>query len=186
MKRVMTWLLAAATAGALATIFVYSGTFNVAADVPHSALTSRLMEVVRDRSIAARVKDIEVPKLDDSQLIAEGAEHYAAMCADCHLAPGVGRSDIRDGLYPAPPNLTERIPVGDAEMFWVIKHGIKMSAMPAWGRTHDDPSIWGLVAFVRRLPELSSEQYQALVKATAKSHRHHNHDGHDHHGGSKP
>ena len=47
--------------------------------------------------------------------------------------------------------------------FWVIKHGIKMSAMPAWGSSHDDPTIWSMVAFLRKLPELSPEQYKSIV-----------------------
>jgi len=106
--------------------------------------------------------------------------HYAAMCADCHLAPGVGKSDIRDGLYPTPPNLTERIPASAAEMFWVIKHGIKMSGMPAWGRTHDDSSIWGLVAFLQKLPDLTPAQYQALARTEEESHHQHSHDQTEH------
>ena len=184
MKLLITCFLAVVATGVLAAILVYSGAFNVAADVPHWTLTTRLIEIVRDRSIAARARNIAVPALDDARLIAEGARHYAAMCADCHLEPGVEKSEIRDGLYPTPPNLTERIPARAAEMFWVIKHGIKMSAMPAWGRTHDDQSIWGLVAFLRKLPELTSEQYQALIETRGEGQRHHDHDAHEHHGDS--
>src|SRR5215813_1512579 len=145
-------------------VFAYSGLFDVAADAPHSALVSRFIETIRDRSISVRVTAIKVPALDDSKLLAEGGQHYAAMCVDCHLAPGTKQSEIREGLYPQPPDLTEHVDASPAEMFWVIKHGIKMSAMPAWGKTHDDRSIWGLVAFVQKLPALTPEQYQALVR----------------------
>src|SRR5262249_39168176 len=119
-------------------IFVYSGMFDVAADVPHSSLVNWAMAVVRDRSIAVRTEEIQVPTLDDTKLIAQGAEHYDSMCVGCHLAPGVKDSEIRTGLYPQPPDLTEHMHARAAEMFWVIKHGIKMTAMPAWGKTHDD------------------------------------------------
>jgi mono/diheme cytochrome c family protein len=198
MKLLKIGLVIAVVVAALAAVIVYSGVFDVAADVPHSALVYRLMEAVRDRSIAVRVKDIQVPPLDDPKLVTEGAEHYDAMCVGCHLAPGVKESEIRDGLYPQPPNLTEHIHASPAEMFWVIKHGIKMSAMPAWGKTHDDQSIWGLVAFLRKLPELTPDQYQALVNASDENHHHqhrHGHDraergaedkGHSHHGSHKP
>lgn len=47
--------------------------------------------------------------------------------------------------------------------FWVIKHGIKMSAMPAWGPTHDDATIWSMVAFLQKLPILDATQYKAIV-----------------------
>ena len=153
--------------------------------MPHSDLIARLIQAIRDRSIAVRVKDIQVPALDDSHLIAEGAEHYAAMCADCHLAPGVDKTDIRDGLYPVPPNLTKHIAANAAEMFWVVKHGIKMSAMPAWGKTHDDHSIWGVVAFLQKLPALTPEQYQALLTPGDAVHRHEHRHSHDHSDASK-
>src|SRR4249919_1659301 len=132
---------------ALAAIVIYLGIFDVAADVPHSAFASSVIELVRDRSIAARSKDIQVPPLDNLKLIEEGARHYAEMCAGCHLAPGQKQSELRNGLYPKPPDLTARFQATPAEEFWVIKHGIKMSAMPAWGAAHDDSTIWAIVAF---------------------------------------
>ena len=188
MKFLTILLLIGSVVAALAALFVYSGVFDVAADVPHSALVYGLMETVRERSIAMRVKSIAVPVLDDPQLVTQGARHYADMCTDCHLAPGVKQSAMRDGLYPQPPNFTEHIHAKPAEMFWVIKHGLKMSAMPAWGKTHDDQSIWGLVAFLQKLPELTPDQYQILVNTSGQSdhppHRHHHHGpedtGHSH------
>jgi mono/diheme cytochrome c family protein len=116
-----------------------------------------------------RIGDVQVPPLDDPKLAAEGAKDYADMCVECHLAPGRKESELREGLYPQPPNLTEHIRAGPAEKFWVIKHGIKMSAMPAWGRTHDDQRIWSLVAFLEKLPELTSDQYRALVDASSEA-----------------
>jgi mono/diheme cytochrome c family protein len=170
-------------------VFAYSGLFNVAADTPHWAFVSRVIEIARDRSISVRATAIEAPVLNDPKLLAEGGQHYAAMCVDCHLAPGAKQSEMREGLYPQPPDLTKHVNASPAEMFWVIKHGIKMSAMPAWGKTHDDRSIWGLVAFVQKLPELTRDQYQALVGTGddvhdlrtqrprgAHPHHHHEHD----------
>jgi len=179
-----------------ATAFVYFGVFNAAADVPHWPVVHSLMETVRQRSIAMRAKDIQVPPLDDSKLIADGAEHYSAMCIGCHLAPGMTDSEIRPGLYPQPPNLSQRLNVPPAEMFWAIKHGIKMSAMPAWGSSHDDQAIWGMVAFLQKLPDMTPEQYKALTQSSGggeEGHHHHHDDaaagsgeaeeGHHHHDG---
>ena len=184
MTRAKTWILIGAAAAALAALFVYSGVFDVAADMPHSALVYAAMEVVRDRSVSVRSKDIQVPPLNDPKLIADGAEHYDAMCANCHLAPGSQQSEMREGLYPQPPNLTEKIDLEPAAMFWVIKHGIKMSAMPAWGKTHDDQSIWGIVAFLQKLPELTPGQYETLVPRVESIHHDHQHS-HDHDSGRR-
>jgi hypothetical protein len=70
--------------------------------------------------------------------------------------------------------------VNPAETFWTIKHGIKMSAMPAWGATHDDQAIWGIVAFLRKLPGMTPEQYQAMTKSSSEDeggHHHHHGEG---------
>lgn len=152
-------------------VFVWSGAYNIAADDPHWPLTEWLMDTARDRSIAARAADVVVPTLDDESLIRSGAGNYDAMCAGCHLLPGVERSEASAGLYPAPPNLTRRRTDDAARAFWVIKHGIKMSGMPAWGRSMDDESIWGMVAFLRQLPEISPERYRELV-AESGGHSH--------------
>lgn len=162
--------------------FVYFGIFNAAADVPHWPVVYNLMETVRQRSIAVRAKGIQVPPLDDPKLIANGAEHYSGMCTGCHLAPGMADSEIRPGLYPQPPNLSQRLRASPAEMFWTIKHGIKMSAMPAWGTTHDDQAIWSIVAFLQKLPEMTPEQYKTMTGSSGDGeagHHHHHHDDGD-------
>jgi mono/diheme cytochrome c family protein len=56
------------------------------------------------------------------------------------------------------------------EQFWIIKHGIKMTAMPAWGATHSDAQIWNIVAFFQAMPGMTPEIYKALV-ASAPDHR---------------
>lgn len=148
----------AAGAGA----FVYSGIYNIGADDHHSRLVLDLLQTLRQRSIELHSRDIVVPSLDDPQLILKGAGQYSAMCTGCHLEPGMDDSEIRPGLYPQPPNLSQ-MHVDPREAFWVIKHGIKMSAMPAWGFSHDDVTIWSMVAFLRKLPGMTPQQYQDIV-----------------------
>jgi len=142
--------------------FVYSGIYNIGADAPHSRPVFALLKTLRERSIAVRARSVQVPDLEDPALILKGAGQYAAMCTQCHLTPGMKDSEIRPGLYPQPPNLT-RLQVAPGEAFWVIKHGIKMSAMPAWGGSHDDETIWSMVAFLQKLPDLSPKQYKDMV-----------------------
>jgi len=172
------WILAVVgiAGGAL---FVYCGAFDASADTPHSTFVYWLAQTPRERSIAVRAKGIEIPKLEDPKLIAQGAREYAEMCTGCHLAPGMQDNEMRPGLYPQPPNLSERkheLVDGDlksaaARQFWIIKHGLKMTGMPAWGKTHDDPTIWSLVAFLQRLPELSPEQYAAMTAKSESAHK---------------
>lgn len=159
--------------------FIFSGAYNVAADDPHWGATRWLLETARERSVAARSSVATIPSLDDEKLIAMGAGHYAEMCTGCHLAPDLQDSELRAGLYPQPPNLVEHgRDHSPEETFWIIKHGFKMTGMPAWGRTHDDRSIWAMVAFLRKLPSLSPQAYRALVGQSANEHDHDEHGEH--------
>jgi mono/diheme cytochrome c family protein len=171
------WLIALFVAGALlaaigaVALGLYWGVYNVAADVPHTQPVFRLLEAVRDRSIAVRAAEVVVPSdLTDPGRVASGAGQYAEMCSSCHLAPGMSRTEISRGLYPRAPELRRGSRVTAAEDFWVIKHGIKATGMPAWGITHDDELVWNVVAFLRKLPELSPEEYRAIVRTAPKTH----------------
>ena len=148
-----------------AAVGIYAGLYNIAADVPHTQPVYWLLETVRDRSIAARAHNIIVPNnLDDSNRVSRGAGQYAEMCSHCHLAPVMERTEASRGLYPRAPELRRKTDLTPAEQFWIVKHGVKMTGMPAWGITHDDELLWDVVAFVRKLPELTPEQYETLVK----------------------
>jgi len=46
----------------------------------------------------------------------------------------------------------------------IIKRGIKMSGMPAWGPTHSEEELWALVAFLKLLPTMSTAQYRGAVE----------------------
>lgn len=150
-------------------VAIYSGFYNIAADVPHTQTVYWLFETVRDRSIAVQAQEIAVPNdLNDPNRIPRGAGQYAGMCSGCHLAPGMKRTEISRGLYPRAPELRRRTDLTPAEQFWIVKHGVKMTGMPAWGVTHNDELLWDVVAFVDRLPELTPEQYETLVKNAPK------------------
>ena len=149
--------------------FVYSGIYNIGADDHHTKPVFAVLQTLRDRSIHIRSEDIVVPNLEDPQLILKGAGQYAAMCTQCHLKPGMKDSEIRPGLYPQPPNLSQ-VRVEPRDAFWVIKHGIKMSAMPAWGGGHDDPTIWSMVAFLQKLPDMTPAQYKDIVARAPADH----------------
>lgn len=168
-------VLALALVGGLGTLgFLYSGLYPIGADTPHNALTYWGLETLRDRSIARASADLNVPALDDPEMLLAGGADYNDMCATCHLKPGKSTSDMAQGLYPKPPNLSkpasQQAPLtkdlaegAAARQFWIIKHGIKASAMPAWGPTHDDARIWAMVAFLQKLPTLTADQYQILT-----------------------
>ena len=127
-------LLAVALIAGAGAITVYLGLYNIAADAPHNRLTYSVIETFREKSIAARSGSIAVPAdLAAPARIASGAGLYTEMCSGCHLAPGMEKTEMSQGLYPQAPVLFKGSERSAAEQFWIIKHGIKMTAMPAWG-----------------------------------------------------
>lgn len=153
-------------------VVLLSGFVDVGADSPHSPPVYAAIETVRERSIARHASAISPPAdLAAPERIRRGAGNYEAMCAICHLSPGQQISELRQGLYPVPPDLTNGgtpiDPKAAARAFWIIKHGVKGSGMAAWSRAGvEDPAIWDMVALIQRLPHLAPEQYQALVEAS--------------------
>ena len=164
---ILVMILVAAFGG----IFVYAGIYNIGADAPHSGIVYNSLNQLRERSIAAYSRDIVAPKdLNDPKRIAAGAGLYQEMCTGCHLGPGLEKTEISQGLYPQAPELAKGINHSAEQQFWIIKHGVKLSAMPAWGKTHDDQLIWDMVAFTLRLPKMSPEQYKAIVESAPADH----------------
>ena len=156
-------------------MFVWSGIYNIGADDTHTRPVYSILQMLRERSITARASKLHPPpNLNDMALIRQGAGNYDAMCTGCHLGPGMEPTELSKGLYPAPPNFANAGEFMPSHHFWVIKHGIKASGMPAWGRSMDDEYIWGMVAFLQQLPKLDAAQYKAMVA---------NSGGHSHGGG---
>jgi hypothetical protein len=146
-----------------ATVFVGLGVYDIGADDHHTKLTLGLIESLRDRSIDVRSRSLELRYVDAPERITAGAKRYDSLCAGCHLAPGEAKSLVRIGLYPHPPNLAQEEVSDGRRAFWVVKHGIKMSAMPAWGKTLDDAAIWDILSFIRKMPDMSADQYRQLT-----------------------
>lgn len=156
---------------AFAGIFIYAGLYSIGADAPHSRLVYGLLQELRDKAIARGARDIAVPAdLNDPRRIAAGAGLYQEMCTGCHLGPRLERSELSQGIYPSAPELARGDDLSPAEQFWTIKHGVKLTAMPAWGKTHNDELIWDMVAFIRQLPKMTPGQYRAAVASAPESH----------------
>jgi len=145
--------------------FIYSGIYDVSALTPDNAIVSWALHTTSDHSVDARLAGISVPAgLDKPQVIQSGAKLFAQNCIVCHGGPGLQPTDIAQGLNPSPPNLFKatREPWME-ENFRFIKYGVKMTAMPAFGKTHTDEQIWELAAFLRQAPGLSPENFVMLT-----------------------
>jgi mono/diheme cytochrome c family protein len=167
--------LAVLVAGVAA--LVWSGIPDVAASPTRTSSLDRVLAAASTRSIRRHAAQLSTPAAPNDSVL-EGAAHYAEMCVTCHGAPGVERDDIGKGLYPVPPHLDSVARNwSNRDLFWIVKHGIRMTGMPASGRTHTDSQVSAIVAFVRLLHGMTPSQYRQLTdsaKALAEaSHEHH-------------
>jgi hypothetical protein len=160
-------------------LVIVSGAYNVAATVPHTQLERVILNSTMLHSVRAHAGK-ELREVWSEEQVRKGFEEYDEMCIICHAAPGKAPTDIRQGLQPNPPNLAETSQQwSGAELFWIIKNGIKMTGMPAFGPTHQDEQIWNIVGFVRRLPKISAQEFKAMEEQLGKSPQ--REQGHDHH-----
>jgi len=144
--------------------FAWSGLYNVAASQSHWALTRWFLEFGLRRSVATHSASITPPTLDDSNLVILGAGHFDGGCAPCHGAPGARSDPIVDRMLPEPPELGRAASNWSTEqLFWIVKHGLKFTGMPAWVAQQRDDEVWAVVAFLRALPQMSASQYRLFA-----------------------
>jgi mono/diheme cytochrome c family protein len=154
------FLVVAAAAGALV---LYAGWYDISATDQHLRPTYWLLDTAMKRSIRWRAAKIDVPDLDDPKQIALGAPLYRGHCEQCHGGPGVAPAPFALGMTPAPAALVHTARAWPpAEIFWVVKEGIKMTGMPAWKYRMSDDEIWALVAFLRAMARMTPQQYRGL------------------------
>jgi mono/diheme cytochrome c family protein len=166
-------------AGILVTVLVpilvlAAGVVNMGADVNPGLLERTLAPWARDRSVEKRAPTEKDPDAGNPAAIGVGFDHYRENCVMCHGAPGVAGAELSKGINPPAPSLGNgENGTPDGELFWVIKHGIRMTAMPAFGPTHTDEEIWKIVAFIRHLPDLTKAERDSLQAATGGEAHHH-------------
>jgi cytochrome c553 len=156
--------IAAPLVAILAVVVILSGVISIKASSRHWAITSWVLDFVKRRSVATHSIGIEVPPLDDPALVLRGAGHYESGCRTCHGSPEVLPPRIPQGMTPHPPDLRAQVARWKPqELFYIVKHGIKFTGMPAWPAPERDDEVWAMVAFLRVLPRMGAGDYARLV-----------------------
>jgi mono/diheme cytochrome c family protein len=153
-------------AGAL--LYLRLGLAEVRADIPASRFESALMHSAVHASVRRRAPEMPNPvPATDENLIA-GGKFYLEGCAGCHGTPGKP-DESSDWLYPRIPQLpTEGTEYSEAQIFWIVKHGIRYSGMFANGKFNSDEKMWTMAAYIKRIKELPPHVREELSKPAAK------------------
>ena len=164
---VLTLVAAGLTAGAAGLALLYGGWYNIGATAQHFPFVYTVLEEGMKQSVQHHARDVKVPTvppLGGAAQLRLGAQVYRANCAQCHGGPGFAQSPIGMSMQPIPGPLSDATQRWEPrELYWVTKHGIKMSGMPAWEYHLSDEEIWSVVAFVSVLPGMSAQDYRAAT-----------------------
>ena len=150
-----------------AAVYLFGGFYSVAATKEIAPVAWVLVQI-RQASVDRHATEGPPMSLDDPAVVRTGAHDFATRgCLNCHGGPGVKWAKFTEGMQPYPPDLKEI--VNDREprqLFWVIKNGIKMTGMPSFGKIEvPDAEIWTMVAFLKKLPMVSEDDYKAWTAA---------------------
>lgn len=143
---------------------VWFGAVDMSASSPPSFLERTVGERAFDAWLERTAPDTNNPLGETPATLAAGLDHYRENCVVCHAAPDVEPTEIAEGLHPPAPRLWKKgtQSLSDGALFWTVKNGVRMTGMPAFGKTHGDEEIWKIVAFVRHLPNLTAPEKAAL------------------------
>jgi cytochrome c553 len=159
-------LLALLAAGGL--LVAASGIIPLKASSGHWSITAWFLHFAMRRSVATHTLGLEVPSLDAPWLVLKGAGHYETGCRPCHGSPGLPSPRIVQHMTPPPPYLPPRLSAWEPdELFYIVKHGVKFTGMPAWPAPQRDDEVWAMVAFLGVLPDLDAAAYWRLVQGEA-------------------
>jgi mono/diheme cytochrome c family protein len=168
-KIIFTVIITLIVLGVLSAAFIFSGIYDVAASKPEYPVVAWVLSTTMERSVRMHAESINVPPGYEDISVNEGFVSYQKFCQACHGAPGVQSSDVGKGLNPRPPDLKKTLDEwNNEEVFWVVKNGIRMTGMPSFGKTHEDAEIWPVVAFAKKLKEISEAKYRDRGKKAGR------------------
>ena len=150
------WILAILIALALAAVGVIVGLTQIRLDALQEPGQVETFLATIAKQLLVRQNSREGIPLAPTNLqesIAEGDKLYATNCSMCHGSDGHTLSDSGRWMYPRASDLTSPLVqrYSDRELFWIVKNGIRLSGMPAFGRVESDEHIWNLVHYLRTM-----------------------------------
>ena len=164
----MRWLLAVIAAIVLIVaipllIMIQHG---VSARSEPTAMEAMMARSLRHLAVPRAMRDVRNPIPLTAEALNAGREHFADHCAGCHANDGSGNTEIGKNLYPKAPDMrnAETQKLTDGELFAIIKNGIRLTGMPAWGDpgSRDDADTWKLVHFVRHIPKMTPAEIERM------------------------
>ena len=170
LRKLLPWALGLFAGGIVLVLAIaYSGIFNIAASAGHPAWLEWFLTLGKERSVIVNSKPVDAPELNLAELVPLGAAHFQGGCATCHRTPGQALNPVYDQMLPPPPDLKIHAPMWTREqLFWIVRHGIQFTGMPAWSGHDRDDEVWAVVAFLEALPSMKTADYLKYANGNSK------------------
>jgi mono/diheme cytochrome c family protein len=130
------------------------GFSQIRADAKPSALETAVLRAAVRASIRRSAAGVPSPPAANDDDIVAGGKLYVLGCQGCHGDLGGPYQEDND-LYPPPPQLPHMgTQYSEPELYWIVKHGVRMTGMSAYGPFYSEKELWSLAAFLRRIDNL--------------------------------
>lgn len=145
-------------------LFVARGGIFMGTDTKPLPLEETIAGAAINASIGKSANDPSPLPADETNLLA-GAKIYVNACAGCHGKLDQVSSGAK-GFYPLPPHLlppgtgVTDDPVGSTH--WVVKNGVRFSAMPRFDKKLNDTEIWQVSLLLRNADKLPDSVKESL------------------------
>jgi len=135
--------------------------FNLSA-LPEPGPTETAFAMQAKRLLIGRASSSGIPPEPPNSTYSrvEGEKRFGTECSMCHGLNGRTLTDSGRWMYPRAADLgsAQVQQYSDREMFWIIKNGIRLSGMPAFGKVETDEHIWDLVHYARSFGSVSGSR----------------------------
>ncbi|MDP1663559.1 MAG: c-type cytochrome [Methylobacter sp.] len=171
LRKLLPWAFGLFVAGIVLVLTIaYSGIYSVAASAGHPDWLDWFFALGKRRSVIVNSMTIDAPVLDLAELVPLGAAHFQGGCATCHRTPGQALNPVYDQMLPPPPDLKTHAPMWTREqLFWIVRHGIQFTGMPAWSGQDRDDEVWAVVAFLEVLPLMEAGDYRQYARGHSEA-----------------
>jgi mono/diheme cytochrome c family protein len=141
------------------------------ADKHSSQEETNLANAAKDVAIPLEAGKKNNPLPETDEVVSQGQEVFLGSCAQCHAPDGRGDTNLGHSMAPPAMDLTSAHVQhwSDAELFWIVQNGVRLTGMPAWRSSISDNDTWKLARFIHNLPRLDAASASTAVPPQAQA-----------------
>src|ERR1700735_352470 len=141
------------------------------ADKHPSQGETSLANAAKDVSIPLEAGKMTNPVPDTDEVVSQGQEVFLGSCAQCHGADARGDTNVGRNMYPPAMDLSSAHVQhwSDAELFWIIQNGVRLTGMPSWKSSISDTDTWRLTRYIHNLSRLDAASASAAIPSSTQA-----------------